>query len=458
MHSANSTTMWLRRISGVFFSVLFSFFAQAQDNSPYSRYGIGDVVPNHNISNRAMGGISAGYSIDSATPAIPVSSLNIANPAALGSFSKRSYINVMFDVGAEVDRRTLKSNLSPQKYTSNNTNISYLQLGFPIASRKMEEKGIQWGVSFGLKPVTRINYRISEDKRLANIDTVRYIYEGNGGISQANISTGIRIKNFSFGISTGYSFGSKDYSTKLQFLNDTVVYYSSNAGTLTQFGGIFFTVGTQYRIPTKKGYLQLGAYANLTQNLSAKRDSIDETFAYDFNGGTYTIDTVAYAAAIPGKIKVPASYSLGFVYSNSHWLVGADLDIANWSAYRYYKEKDPSVKNNWTFRMGAQYFPQKGRIIKSYWDVVKYRAGLYLGPDYINLSKKRNEYGLSFGAGLPLTNSQRMEYGGEFVTLNAGLELGLRGDKDTRSFRENMARFSIGVSMGQRWFQKRKYD
>ena len=34
--------------------------AEAQENSPYSRYGLGDLNPNHNIFTRGMGGISAG--------------------------------------------------------------------------------------------------------------------------------------------------------------------------------------------------------------------------------------------------------------------------------------------------------------------------------------------------------------------------------------------------------------
>ena len=38
----------------------FTLPATAQDNSPYSRYGLGDLVPNTNINTRAMGGISAG--------------------------------------------------------------------------------------------------------------------------------------------------------------------------------------------------------------------------------------------------------------------------------------------------------------------------------------------------------------------------------------------------------------
>ena len=34
---------------------------QAQENSPYSRYGLGDLLPSQSILNRGMGGISAGY-------------------------------------------------------------------------------------------------------------------------------------------------------------------------------------------------------------------------------------------------------------------------------------------------------------------------------------------------------------------------------------------------------------
>ena len=46
----------------------------AQDNSPYSRYGIGDLVPSTNIANRSMGGISAGYT--------DYLSVNFNNPAS----------------------------------------------------------------------------------------------------------------------------------------------------------------------------------------------------------------------------------------------------------------------------------------------------------------------------------------------------------------------------------------
>ena len=63
------------------FVVLFLTAANpafAQDNSPYSRYGIGDLVPGTNIVNRSMGGVTAGY--------FDQLSINFNNPASYSAF------------------------------------------------------------------------------------------------------------------------------------------------------------------------------------------------------------------------------------------------------------------------------------------------------------------------------------------------------------------------------------
>ena len=449
MHLVKPTTAALKRTFGLIIALFISSFVIAQENSPYSRYGVGDLVPNQNIVNRGMGGIAAGYS--------DFQSINFINPASLANLK-----STVFDIGADIDIRTLKSNTTPEKYKSVNTLISYLQLGFPIASARMNKKGNYWGVSFGLRPVTRINYKIETSSR-TNIDSLNTLSEGNGGITQANISTGVKIKNFSLGLSTGYSFGNKDYSTKLNFRNDSILYYQSNSASITRFGGVFFNAGLQYDIKVKKeALLRLGVYGNLQQNLNAKRDKIDETFNYDDNGGTYTIDTVSYSSGVKGKIKIPATYGAGFTYTDLHWLYGADVEMSNWKNYRYYEQKD-AVQNSFTIRMGAQYLPAGlGTATSKYWSFVKYRAGLYYGNDYIKLdSKSRNNYGVTLGAGLPLTKLQRNNY--EYfrdgdVMLNAGVEYGSRGNKKSQSLRENIVKFSLGITMSARWFMKPKYD
>lgn len=57
----------------------FAFLTvSAQDNSPYSRFGIGDLTPSSHNLNRAMGGISAAYGD-------PVT-INFNNPASYAYF------------------------------------------------------------------------------------------------------------------------------------------------------------------------------------------------------------------------------------------------------------------------------------------------------------------------------------------------------------------------------------
>src|SRR5438045_8880184 len=96
----------------LFFLVLFALplITFSQENSPYSRYGVGNLVPSGNIVNRGMGGVSAGFA-DYAT-------INFLNPA---SYSNLIYTTL--DIGAQVDSRTLKSSNSANKFTANNAII-----------------------------------------------------------------------------------------------------------------------------------------------------------------------------------------------------------------------------------------------------------------------------------------------------------------------------------------------
>ena len=427
--------------------------ASAQENSPYSRYGLGDLTPNHNVFTRGMGGISAAVADNR--------SINFTNPASLSFLS-----NTIFDVGTEIDYRILKSSSPAKKFTSANTYISYLQLAFPLTTPKMVKKNMFWGMSLGIKPVSKINYKIEKSQRLTGIDSLHTLYEGSGGANQAFFGTGLKIKNFSIGINAGYMFGSKDYSTILTFISDTVTnfYYTSNSATKTAFGGFFINGGMQYDFTLAKDEkdrvsknLKIGIYGNLQQNLKAHSDKIREIIFYDQNGGFVRLDSVYEEKDVKGKIKYPVMVGLGLAYQDANWMYGVDLEYGNWSSYRYYGQTD-AVQNNFTFRAGAQYYPAKDNTpAKKYFNFVKYRAGFYYGSDYIKTTSNRPEYGFTIGTGMPLTSLRRISYTGEYVVLNTALEVGNRGNKQT-NLRENLVRFSIGISMNARWFQKPKYN
>ncbi len=428
--------------------------ATAQENSPYSRYGIGDLTPNHNVFTRGMGGIAAGIT--------DTRSVNFTNPASLTSI-----YNTIFDVGTEIDYRILKSSNPAKKFTSANTYVSYLTMAFPLTTPKMAKKNMFWAMSFGIKPVSKMNYKIEKNERLTGIDSLNTLYEGSGGLNQAFFGTGFKYKNLSVGINAGYMFGNKDYNTMLTFISDSsFFYYLSNSSNKTTYGGLFINGGMQYDIAlardeknpdfiTKK--IKLGVYGNLQQNLKARTDIVRETIFYDQNGGYYRLDSVYEEKDVKGTIKLPAMIGFGATYQDANWLFGADFEYGNWASYRYYGQTD-AVQNNWTIRAGAQYYPAKDNTpVKKYFNFVKYRAGFYYGSDYIKVNQNRPEYGFTIGTGMPLTSLKRISYTGEYVVLNTALEFGNRGNRQT-NLRESVVRFSIGVSMNARWFQKPKYN
>ncbi|MEO6328042.1 MAG: hypothetical protein ABIO55_03885 [Ginsengibacter sp.] len=415
----------------------------SQENSPYSRYGIGNLVPDGNILNRGMGGISAG----TADPA----NVNFINPAA--------YSNLLYttlDIGAEVDSRTLNSTNPQNKFTSNNAIISYLQLGIPLlnGNKSAISKKISWGINFGLRPVSKINYKINSFGR-TNIDSLVSTYEGNGGANEAFLGTGIKIKNVSFGVNIGYLFGSKDYSTRLVFLNDSIPYYSSNSETKTSFGGLIFDGGIQYISKIKGGLFRAGVYGKMQQKLNASQDVLRETFSYNAQtGNPDRIDSVYEKKDQKGKIEMPSTVGFGFTIEKVHFLFGADFEMTNWDNYRFYGQKD-FVKNSWITKVGFQFFPATLES-KKYWNFVKYRFGLYFGPDYITAGNKLPQYGITAGASFPLKLKTNF-YETQHSIMNIGVEYGNRGDKNN-NIRENILRITLGFSLSDIWFRRYKYD
>ena len=95
MQSAN--TMKILKIKFTCFILAsLPLFCIAQLNSPYSRYGVGNLVSQANLANRGMGGISAAYT--------DPTSINTINPA---SYSDLVYSTL--DIGLEYDGLNLKS-------------------------------------------------------------------------------------------------------------------------------------------------------------------------------------------------------------------------------------------------------------------------------------------------------------------------------------------------------------
>lgn len=419
-------------------------FCIAQENSPYSRYGIGNILPSENIVNRGMGGISAGFA-DAAT-------INSVNPATYSNL-----ILTTLDIGAEYDGRTIRSTDPLGTFKSNNAIISYLQFGFPLlnGNKKAIKNKTAWALTFGLKPISRINYKISSLGKISN-DSTHTVYEGNGGVNEAFIGTAIRIKNFSIGFNTGYLFGSKDYNTKLSIANDSSEYfYSTNYQTTTRFGGVFLNAGIQYAIKLKGGFLRFGAYGNLQQQYNAKKDDIRETFSYNSSSGSVEkIDSIYENSGQKGKVQLPATFGGGFTIEKDHVLFGADFETTQWDTYRFFGEKD-FVKNSWIGKFGVQYFPSPSGSSK-YFNNVRYRAGASFGNDYIAVGNSIPLYTVSIGGTFPL-KLRHSFYDNQYSFMNLSLEYGNRGNNNN-TIREKTFKVGVGFSLSDIWFRREKYQ
>jgi len=448
--------------------------ASAQDNSPYSRFGIGDLTPTTNILSRAMGGISAGYA-DAVT-------INFSNPASYAYFqgfreqkSKKLVSGrAILDIGLDLEQRTLLQANPQKKFNAGNALFSYIQIGVPL--RK------DWGLAFGLKPVSRISYNIYRNELLKDpltglpIDSAQTSFKGDGGAYLLSLGTGIDLFNktsankanmeqkLSVGINGGLLFGKKDYSSKRSFINDTVQYEQGNFETRTNFNSLFFTAGLIYKMPldtSKHISLSLGTYGNWGQKINASQDILRETFVFDDALGDVRLDSVSDRKNITGKIVMPSSFTFGFALQKPvimikdrkemGWMFGVDFTMNNWSKYRFYGATD-SVQNNWQIKIGGQITPVP---TKNYFSNVTYRFGLRFGPEYIKVGHKMNSFATTFGMGLPIALNRQAP--NQYSIINLAFEYGKRGN-NANQLRENMFRFSLGFSLSDLWFGKRKYD
>ncbi|MDD5570334.1 MAG: hypothetical protein PHD97_04170 [Bacteroidales bacterium] len=422
----------LKKIFPIFFCLTTSaFFAISQNNgvnSPYSRYGIGDVLYNRTSKNISMGGLS--YGLRSSN------TVNFGNPASYTSFDTSS---IVFNIGIINTYCKLQTDTLSQQ--TNNTTFSNLLFGFPVTH--------WWSGSIGLVPYSNIGYKISDKENIDNIGNVEYFYKGSGGINKFYIGNSFRIlKNFSAGFNASYIFGTLNFIRTVTFLDISNIYNYKIVNS-TNVGDFHFDFGLQYQIKLKKDWLlTLGFVYNSIKNENAKIDTFSTTFI-NKSGYSYTRDTIINVSDVKGKITFPSSYGIGFILSKSNkFLVGGDFAIQNWSKYKYFGQDD-SLINSVQICLGSQYIPN-ANAIKGYIKKIHYNLGIRYANTYLQLKNtKLTEYGITFGFDLPLRKTNSL--------INLGFEIGQRGTIKNDLIKETYVRAALSFSFCDMWFLRQKY-
>jgi len=80
----------------------------------------------------------------------------------------------------------------------------------------------------------------------------------------------------------------------------------------------------------------------------------------------------------------------------------------------------------------------------TFWEQIILRAGLsYEQTQYLIYGKGINQYSVSLGVSLPLSNEN---------TLDFGLMYARRGTKELNLLQEDIIKLGIGFSLGELWF------
>ena len=425
--------------------VAFASQLQAQEGtaSPYSFYGIGSLKFKGTVENRSMGGLSI-YN-DSIH-------LNLLNPAGYTGNNIKSFNNesrpVKFAIGGSYSSLNLKSDSGSEK--ANSTTFDYLALSVPMG---------KFGFGFGLLPYTSVGYKL--ESRNDN-DDVSNRYRGEGGVNKAFAGLAYQInEKLSVGVEASYNFGNVKNSSVAYLYDDegNLVQYQSRENNRSDLSGLNFNIGLSYKtMINDKLELSSGlTYApgsNLTSNNTRSFSTIiiNEISGQEFVVNTIDADLEAQNLKTT-DLSLPSRVSFGAgIGEPRKWFLGAEYTYQNTSKFSnpIFSIDNATFVNASTIALGGFYIPDYNSF-SNYWKRVTYRGGLHYENTGLEINNETiNEFGMSFGVGLPV--------GGLFSNGNIGFEFGKRGTTNQNLIQENFINLQIGLSLNDRWFQKRKYN
>ena len=415
----------MNRIFRILAFVLFGFSLSAQNesNSPYSRFGLGDLQSFSTATQSAMGGVGIA-SYDHL-------SINVSNPASYSSVFAQRFT---MQTGGIHTTKLLKT--STQNQVVNSTNFNYLMFSFPLSKF--------WGTSVGLLPYSEKSYSFSDASTDPSADL---LFEGNGGLTRIYFGNSINVnKNLSIGANLNYLFGNLNSSRKV-FFNDVSV-FNTKINEDININGFYFDFGLMYKAKLGKWNSVLGFTIDNGSEISAEKTSLIETFR---SGGEFELieDTISFDQQLGGTLLLPTSMGFGLALSNEQWKIMADYKSDNWEEYNLFGTND-DLENSSRLALGFEFVPDK-KSINRYYKMIRYRLGMYSSKTYLNLKNQQlDEKAITLGFGLPLKRS------GSLVNLSA--ELGQMGTTDDGLIKESFVRFKIGLIFSDIWFIKRKYD
>lgn len=398
--------------------------SQNVTNSPYTRYGYGELSDNAFGKSKAMGGLAYGIR--------DRYQLNPANPA---SYTAMDSLTFLFEGGFTLQNTNFSDGIN--KTNAKNSSFDYVAMQFRLK---------KWmAINAGFIPYSNVGYSISKsDVDHENTDAYNVSsFQGDGGLKQLYLGVGVNVlKNLAIGANFSYFWGDIDRSMSLYFP-------ATSASTNTESEEISISdfkidLGAQYTYNiSDKRQVVLGAVYSPKRSLNNTTTLRSEVWTNQVGRLVAEVDSTA-------TFETPHKLGLGFTYMYDNRLtVGLDYTLEKWGSVTYFDNPN-AFRDRSKVVIGAEYRPS--HYSRNYLAHVRYRMGGYYSTPYykINGQNAATEYGVSIGLGLPLPKvASLLNLSAQYVRVNG---------KKSSFLDENYLKVSIGLTFNERWFFKRKVN
>lgn len=440
----------------IFTSIISIFYlgliAQPQDNSPYSRYGFGDIQNDQFIFSQGMGSLGAST--------LDPWHINLTNPASY------SYLQATaFEVGMDATYRNLSS--STESSDIYKGNLNYIALGMPLINPindalERVERTYDLGLVIALKPHSTVGYDILSTEEHPEVGTIQRNYVGEGGTYKLLSGLSGRYKDFSFGFNAGYLFGKISYNS-LVYFEDLPSAYNNDFSESFSVKGFIYNLGATYTLTLNKSKLSpetsllpnqliLGIYGNTATSFNTSGDVFYGGLLTSVEVGSLNYDTLYIQEALAGKGTLPAQIGAGISYQHGKkWMAGVNYEQTFWSQYKNEgKLKEDNLLDAFRISAGFDFVPNYQSYTNAF-QRMHYRAGIYYRTD--GRSENGNQFSeaaLNLGLGVPFVFKRK--------TSNLDISLSFGRSMGERLISENFVKFGLGLTFNdQEWFIKRRY-
>lgn len=406
--------------------------------SPYSVFGVGEVMTEGTAFNKTMGGVGIAARNNRY--------INYLNPAAI---TARDTLAFMLDFGVSNNNKYFRQ--GDVTSVNNQFNICNFILSVPIYRSS--------ALAIGITPYSGVGYDFSYSETrsgiIGNTGNIDYQSYGEGAMTKVFLSAAATFwKRFSVGAELDYYFGHIGKVSNKIFEQSS--FRSTYGGYDMKLWGIGGKFGIQYEHRFNNlSSLTAGATYRLKTPIRGTNEEYYNATLSSVQDTIYRRDVGSQAVRLGDEIGVGLALRL-----DGKWSIEVDYLLADWRSSGFSSARGFAVNTeenlhfesvmSHTVRAGVEFVPNRNDI-RYYYRRMAYRAGLYYDTGNFRYGPYAvTSYGLTLGVTLPVFRW--------FNGFTIGMEIGRKGSVQNNMIRETCFQVHVSMNIHDIWFQKPKYE